>query len=116
MGVGNSLPRLDERLWIWPDHFFHFFFKLLNQDTPGGTNTSTQMTKLWNLLDLRIRQLPHFESFKYKLKQQYYKNVKPLSFYNIGNIYLTLLHKALFYCFSIGQKQYTWHSILYHID
>ena len=26
-------------------------------------------TKLWNLLDLRIRQLSTFESFKYKLKQ-----------------------------------------------
>jgi hypothetical protein len=25
--------------------------------------------------------------------------------------YSVLLHKALFYCFSIGQKQYTWHSI-----
>ena len=28
-------------------------------------------TKLWNLLDLRIRQLSTFESFKYKLKQHY---------------------------------------------
>jgi hypothetical protein len=34
-------------------------------------------TKLWNLLDLRIRQLPNFESFKYKLKQHYFKNAKP---------------------------------------
>ena len=34
-------------------------------------------TKLWNLLDLRIRQLSIFESFKYKLKQHYYKNAKP---------------------------------------
>ena len=34
-------------------------------------------TKLWNLLDLRIRQLSTFESFKYKLKQHYFKNAKP---------------------------------------
>ena len=30
----------------------------------------------WNLLDLRIRQLPNFESFKYKLKQHYFKKAK----------------------------------------
>ena len=42
-------------------------------------------TKLWNLLDLRIRQLSTFEPFKYKLKQHYYKNAKPPSYYNIGN-------------------------------
>jgi hypothetical protein len=35
-------------------------------------------TKLWNLLDLRIRQLSTFESFKYKLKQHYFKNANPL--------------------------------------
>ena len=34
-------------------------------------------TKLWNLLDMRIRQLPNFESFKYKLKQHYFRNVEP---------------------------------------
>jgi hypothetical protein len=49
-------------------------------------------TKLWNLLDLRIRQLSTFESFKYKLKQHYYKNAKPPSYYNIGNRYLNILH------------------------
>jgi hypothetical protein len=37
-------------------------------------------TKLMNLLDLRIRQLLTFESFKYKLKQHYYKNAKPPSY------------------------------------
>jgi len=44
-------------------------------------------TKLWNLLDLRLRQLPNFESFKYKLKQHYFKNAKPSSYYNIGKRY-----------------------------
>ena len=34
-------------------------------------------TKLCNLLDLRIRQLSSFDSFKYKLKQHYYKNATP---------------------------------------
>ena len=34
-------------------------------------------TKLWNLLDLKIRQLSTFESFKYKLKQHYYKIPNP---------------------------------------
>jgi hypothetical protein len=34
-------------------------------------------TKLWNLLDLRIPQPLNFESFKYKLKQHYFKNAKP---------------------------------------
>jgi hypothetical protein len=33
-------------------------------------------TKLWNLLDLIIRQLPNVDSFKYKLKQHYFRNVK----------------------------------------
>jgi hypothetical protein len=52
-------------------------------------------TKLWNLLDLRMRQLSTFESFKYKLKQRYFKNAKPPSYYNIGNIYLNILHTRI---------------------
>jgi hypothetical protein len=48
-------------------------------------------TRLWNILDLKIRQLSTFESFKYKLKQHYFKNAKPPSYYNIGNIYLNIL-------------------------
>ena len=52
-------------------------------------------TKLWNLLNLRIRQLSTFESFKYKLKQHYYKNAKPTSYYNIGNRYLNILHSRI---------------------
>ena len=52
-------------------------------------------TKLWNLLDLRIRQLSTFESFKYKLKQHYYKNDKPPSYCNIGNRYLNILHTRI---------------------
>ena len=52
-------------------------------------------TKLWNLLDLRIRQLSTFESFKYKWKQYYYKNAKPSSYYNIGNRYLNILHTRI---------------------
>ena len=52
-------------------------------------------TKLWNLLGLRIRQLPNFESFKYKLKKHYFKNAKLLSFYNIGNRYLNILHTRI---------------------
>ena len=53
------------------------------------------MTKLWNLLDMRIRQLPTFESFKYKLKQHYFKNAKPPSYYNVGNIYLNILQTRI---------------------
>jgi hypothetical protein len=52
-------------------------------------------TKLWNLLDPRIRQLSTFESFKYTLKQHYYKNAKPRSYYNIGNRYLNILHTKI---------------------
>jgi hypothetical protein len=52
-------------------------------------------TKLWNLLDLRICQLSTFESFKYKLKQHYFKNTKPPSYYNIGNRYLNILHSRI---------------------
>jgi hypothetical protein len=36
-----------------------------------------------------------FESFKYKLKQHYFKNAKPPSYYNIGNIYLNILHTRI---------------------
>ena len=50
---------------------------------------------LWNLLDLRIRQLSNFESFKYKLQQHYFKNAKPSSYYNIGNRYLNILHTRI---------------------
>jgi hypothetical protein len=35
------------------------------------------------------------ESFKYKLKQHYYKNAKPPSYYNIGNRYLNILHTRI---------------------
>jgi hypothetical protein len=52
-------------------------------------------TKLWNLLDLRMRQLPTFESFKYKLKQHYFKNAKPPSYYNVGNRYLNILQTRI---------------------
>ena len=52
-------------------------------------------TMLWNLLDLRICQLSTFESFKYKLKQHYYKNAKPPSYYNIGNRHLNILHTRI---------------------
>jgi hypothetical protein len=30
-------------------------------------------------------------TFEYKLKQHYFKNAKPYSYYNIGNIYLNIL-------------------------
>jgi hypothetical protein len=53
------------------------------------------LSKLWNSLDLSMRQLLNFESFKYRLKQHYYfKNAKHPSFYAVGNIYLNILHYA----------------------
>jgi len=36
----------------------------------------------------------NFESFKYKLKQHYFKNAPP-SYYNIGNKYLNILHTRI---------------------
>jgi hypothetical protein len=41
------------------------------------------------------RQLPTFESFKYKLKQHYFKNAKPPSYYNVGNRYLNILQTRI---------------------
>ena len=67
-------------------------------------------TKLWNLLDLRIRQLLTFESFKYKLKQHYYNNAKPPSYYNIGNRYLNILHTR------IRNNCSALHNDLFHVN
>jgi hypothetical protein len=51
-----------------------------------------------------------FESFKYKLKQHYYKNAKPPSYYNIGNRYLNILHTR------IRNNCSTLHNDLFHAN
>ena len=67
-------------------------------------------TKLWNLLDLRIRQLPTLESFKYKLKQHYFKNANPPFYYNVGNRYLNILQTR------IRNNCSTSHNDLFHAN
>ena len=81
----------------YPKSFFPSTTKLWNLLDLRIRQLSTfpSTTKLWNLLDLRIRQLSTFESFKYKLKQHYFKNAKPPSYYNIGNRYLNILHARI---------------------
>ena len=75
--IGHNISQTTNRLPIFQQSFF------------------PSTTKLWNLLDLRIRQHSTFESFKYKLKQHYFKNANPPSYYNIGNRYLNILHTRI---------------------
>jgi hypothetical protein len=69
----------------------HIISQTTNRLSISQQSIFPSTTKLWNLLDLRIRQLSSFESFKYKLKQ----NAKPPSYFNMGNIYLNILHTRI---------------------
>ncbi len=51
--------------------------------------------KLWNSLDVSIRQLPTFSSFKTKIRQLYLKNKKPPSYFGYGDRLLSVLHARL---------------------
>ena len=55
----------------------HNISKITNRLSISQQYFFPSTTKLWNLLDMRISQLPNFESFKYKLKQHCFKNVEP---------------------------------------
>ena len=50
---------------------------------------------LWNELDLHIRQIPTFSSFKLQLQQLYFHNVKPPRYYFYGDRLLSILHARL---------------------
>ena len=77
--------------WLWYLNQSHNISQTTNRLSISQQSFFPSTTRLWNILDLKIRQLSTFESFKYKLKQHYFKNAKPPSYYNIGNIYLNIL-------------------------
>ena len=49
--------------------------------------------KLWNKLDLNIRQIPILAHFKSKLRQIYFQNVKKSAHFSCGNKCLSVLSK-----------------------
>ena len=51
--------------------------------------------KLWNTVDLNIRQIPILAHFKSKLRQIYFQNVKKSANFSCGNIYLSVLHRRI---------------------
>ncbi|KAK6183707.1 hypothetical protein SNE40_011134 [Patella caerulea] len=51
--------------------------------------------KLWNSLDLQLRQLPTFSLFKKKLREVYYQNAKVPTYFTCGDPYLNILHCRL---------------------
>ena len=51
--------------------------------------------KLWNSLDLSVRNELSLNMFKLKIKQKYYKNKSPPTYFNIGDRYLNVLHARL---------------------
>ena len=52
-------------------------------------------TKLWNTLDLNLRQLPTLPSFKSKLHQKYFQPKTVPSYFSVGVRYLSVLHARL---------------------
>ena len=102
LNVGNSpeflcdlIPPSVEEIYNYNLRNSHNISQTTNRLYISQQSFFPSTTKLWNLLDLRICQLSTFESFKYKLKQHYFKNTKPPSYYNIGNIYLNILHSRI---------------------
>ncbi|CAB9543087.1 hypothetical protein BROOK1789C_685, partial [Bathymodiolus brooksi thiotrophic gill symbiont] len=51
--------------------------------------------KLWNTLDLNIRQIPILAHFKSKIRQIYFQNVKKSAHFSCGNRYLSVLHTRI---------------------
>ena len=51
--------------------------------------------KLWNTLDLNLRQLPTFPSFRSKLQQKYFQPKTVPSYFSFGDRYLSVLHARL---------------------
>ena len=51
--------------------------------------------KLWNTVDLNIRQIPILAHFKSKLREIYFQNVKKSANFSCGNIYLSVLHTRI---------------------
>ena len=51
--------------------------------------------KLWNTLDLNLRQLPTLPSFKSKLQQKYFQPKTVPSYFSFGDRYLSVLHARL---------------------
>ena len=48
--------------------------------------------KLWNILDLNLRQLPTLPSFKSKVQQKYFQSKIVPSYFSFGDRYLSVLH------------------------
>ena len=55
----------------------------------------TSAIKLWNTLDLNIRQLPTLPSFKSKLQQKYFQPKTVPSYFSFVDRYLSVLHAKL---------------------
>jgi hypothetical protein len=51
--------------------------------------------KEWNSLDLTIRNLPTFSSFKLKLQQIFYTKRRNPQYYSIGDRFLSVLHSRM---------------------
>ena len=51
--------------------------------------------KLWNTLDLNLRQLSTLPSFKSKLQQKYFQPKTVPSYFSFGDRYLRVLHARL---------------------
>jgi hypothetical protein len=49
----------------------------------------------WNSLDLTIRNLPTFSSFKLKLQQIFYTKRRNAQYYYIGDSFLSVLHSRM---------------------
>ena len=49
----------------------------------------------WNSLDLTIRNLPTFSSFKLKLQQIFYTRRRNPQYYSIGDRFLSVLHSRM---------------------
>ena len=55
----------------------------------------TPNTYIHDLYHIYTWPLTFLAWYKYKLKQHYFKNAKPPSYYNIGNRYLNILHTRI---------------------
>jgi hypothetical protein len=51
--------------------------------------------KIWNTLDLNLRQLPTLPSFKSKLQQKYFQPKTVPSYFSCWDRYLSVLHARL---------------------
>ena len=64
----------------------------------------------WNSLDLTIRNLPTFSSFKLKLQQIFYTKRRNPQYYSIGDRFLSVLHSRM------RNKYSALNADLYHVN